>query len=369
MKREIGSDFWFKPEDIDSKVIKELDPSIFGCCGSDYVWLSTCRSAISLVIDTIEHRDSEVRKIVCLPAFTCHTVYQPFINNGYKVVMIPVEKDLTISAEKAIAVIKDVKPGIILFHNYFGFDTITESKQIIEMIKAIGAIVIEDLTQSMYSQIERLPADYFVGSIRKWCGVVDGGFAVCKDGYFMEHPTDVDKNLEHTTCKASELKYQYMNGESVDKTEFLCLYGKAKDFIDNQEKIYAINPISKLIQSNLNVEEMSDKRRENFETLLNGIRDIDEIRPVFSSNGTKNVPLYFPIICKDRARLQKLLVKHDIYAPIIWPKEYDCPLVNDDANYLYENMLCIPIDQRYDTDDMQRIISVLNNNSYEDSIF
>ena len=25
-----------------------------------------------------------------------------------------------------------------------------------------------------------MASDYFVGSIRKWCGVPDGGFAVCK---------------------------------------------------------------------------------------------------------------------------------------------------------------------------------------------
>lgn len=362
MKREIGSNFWFSPEDIIPGGTTELSPGVFGISSSDFVWLSSCRSAISLVIDEIEKRNTSVSKIVCLPAFTCHTVYQPFISKGYDVVMLPVEMDLTISTEKAVKIIQDTMPGIVLFHKFFGFETIPGSDQIIKAAKVSGAVIIEDLTQSMYSKIERLPADYYVGSIRKWCGVVDGGFAVCKEGKFIDHPTAIDTNIESYTRKASELKLRYMNGENVDKAEFLSNYRTAKDCIDNQDIRYAISPLSQSIQCNLDLDVLSAKRRENFRTLLNGIKGIDGIKPVFTDVPSFNVPLYFPIICDDRKKLQSLLAKHDIYAPIIWPKEDDCPPVNTEANFLYENMLCIPIDQRYDTDDMLRIVSIIKEN-------
>lgn len=362
MMQEIGSNFWFSPEDIESKELVSLNPEIFGCSGTDYVWLSSCRSAISLVIETIELRNPNIRKSVCLPAFTCHTVYKPFISKGYQIVMLPVEKDLSISADKVIEVINDVKPGIILFHQFFGFETLPMFNCVIELLQRIGVVMIEDLTQSMYSRIGRLPADYFVGSIRKWCGVVDGGFAVCKNGKFPVHPTEIDHNLELATVKASELKYRYMLGEDVDKKEFLAKYREAKDYIDNQNIIYSISPLSQIIQSNLNIKDLSEKRRKNFGILLDGIMGIDGIMPVFQDISSENVPLYFPILCHDRSKLQKLLAKHDIYAPIIWPKEEDCPPVNDEADFLYENMLCIPIDQRYDQGDMDRIVDIIKNN-------
>ena len=57
-------------------------PNIFNCKGEDYVWLSTCRSAIKLVIETIEKRNNQINKVVCLPAFTCNTVFEPFIHAG-----------------------------------------------------------------------------------------------------------------------------------------------------------------------------------------------------------------------------------------------------------------------------------------------
>lgn len=63
MQSEIGSNFWLSPDDvIGSNVIPS--PDIFNCAGSDYVWLSTCRSAIELVIRTIEQRNPNVKKVV-----------------------------------------------------------------------------------------------------------------------------------------------------------------------------------------------------------------------------------------------------------------------------------------------------------------
>ena len=46
MLSEIGSNFWITPDEIQGD-IKTISPSIFNCAGSDYVWLSTGRSAIS----------------------------------------------------------------------------------------------------------------------------------------------------------------------------------------------------------------------------------------------------------------------------------------------------------------------------------
>jgi dTDP-4-amino-4,6-dideoxygalactose transaminase len=73
------------------------------------------------------------------------------------------------------------------------------------------------------------------------------------------------------------------------------------------------------------------------------------------------VPLYFPIIVDDRSALQKHLVDNAIYAPIVWPKDEQQPIQCEGAEYLYNHLLCIPIDQRYNQDDMRRIAKVIDN--------
>ena len=62
--------------------------------------------------------------------------------------------------------------------------------------------------------------------------------------------------------------------------------------------------------------------------------------------------------------MQEYLAKHDIYAPVIWPKPSQCEgMIDSKVEWIYKHILAIPCDQRYDIDDMERIVQVLK--SYE----
>jgi len=71
--------------------------------------------------------------------------------------------------------------------------------------------------------------------------------------------------------------------------------------------------------------------------------------------------LYFPVLVDDRAAFQKYLVSNAIYAPVVWPKDDNQPMQCEGAENAYQHLLCVPIDQRYDADDMNRIIEVINS--------
>ena len=71
-------------------------------------------------------------------------------------------------------------------------------------------------------------------------------------------------------------------------------------------------------------------------------------------------PLYFPIYAKDREDLQKFLAQRCIYAPLLWPiGEENEPHLSETEHYIYEHILALPMDQRYDRSDMKRIANVL----------
>ncbi|MBQ4161551.1 MAG: hypothetical protein IJD84_01465 [Parabacteroides sp.] len=360
MLSEIGSNFWLSPKDIMGDDDMPA-PEIFNCKGDDYVWLSTCRSATSLVINTIEERNSKVNKVVCLPAFTCHTVFEPFIHAGYKVITFPLGLNLLSDKQEILNVIKEKKVGVVLFHRYFGFETLPGIDSIVNQLHDLGVVVIEDCTQSMYSNINRMDADYYVGSIRKWCGVPDGGYAVCKKGKFKEKTSLFDIDLETAKREASEMKYKYLFCKIGDKDNFLSRYREAENILENQTKFYSISPLSIKVQTALDIKWMKEKRRENYKTLLNGLQNIDAFIPIFNEIEDYVVPLYFPILCNERKNIQRILAENSIYAPVVWPKDESCPFVCKEADYIYNHILCIPIDQRYGVDDMERIISVLVN--------
>ena len=71
-------------------------------------------------------------------------------------------------------------------------------------------------------------------------------------------------------------------------------------------------------------------------------------------------PLYFIVYTKNRKDIQTKLCNEHIYAPIIWPIYYKEVLVDDITKEIYNETLAIPIDQRYDETDMEKIVTILN---------
>lgn len=361
MQSEIGSNFWITPEELNGDPSIGINIKQFGCIGSDYTFLSTGRSAISYVLDTIELRNPDVKKVAVLPPFTCHTVIEPFLAKGYEIKTFHVGRDLKSMAVDVLNVVETNQAGVVLFHRYFGVDSIKDIDTIIPTLRRMGIIVIEDCTQCLYSSFQKSDADYWVGSIRKWCGVPDGGFAICREGYFDNKPTQIDIDLQRAKKEASILKYEYLFEGKGEKSVFLNKYREAEDILAAQKHYFTISDLSISIQNSQNVQLLKLKRRENFEILAKGLANHKDIDIVFSVLGGNEVPLYCPILCKDRIVVQKELVKNSIYAPIVWPKADCCPIVDEDTEYIYEHILCIPIDQRYNTDDMERVVGVIKS--------
>jgi hypothetical protein len=59
--------------------------------------------------------------------------------------------------------------------------------------------------------------------------------------------------------------------------------------------------------------------------------------------------------------LRERLIQHKIYVAKYWEEVMQRPSVNLVEKNLVENLIPLPIDQRYNLDDMCEIIRVLNN--------
>ena len=63
----------------------------------------------------------------------------------------------------------------------------------------------------------------------------------------------------------------------------------------------------------------------------------------------------------DRPALQKKLALQHIYAPVLWPVSTKEILINSSIEYMFDHLLAIPCDQRYDEVDMEKIIKVITD--------
>jgi len=364
MYKEIGSDFWLnKNSNLEDK---KLSLGFLNFNFSDIAYLSTGRSAISFVLDHLDIPND--KKIALLPPFTCHTVIEPFISAGYKVYFYRINKDLSIDKDSFLYDIKKFKPNVILLHGYFGFDTLNSVKDMISEIRDSGVVIIEDITQTIYSEFKHINADYYICSLRKWTALPDGACAISTSDLFSYKPIKIDQELEESKLNAFHAKYLYMNKDIGKKNVFLKLFHDAEQMLCEQNYIYAMSNISKKIQANLDIDSMRGRRRENYSILNKFLHNSKIIEPVFSELLEEIVPLYFPIYVKcNRKEFQAYLARNDIYAPIVWPKPNQCGgVVDPQVNWIYDHILAIPCDQRYGYDDMNRIIKVVKN--YEDKI-
>lgn len=360
MLSEIGSNFWIGPNDGESGRILGTPYSLFGYKGGDYLWLSTGRSATRLVLQTIEERNPNVRKVALIPAFTCHTVIEPFIDFGYEIYTLPLSLNLCTMPDEILQNIERTGAEVLLVHRYYGFDTLPGFNKIVETLRNNGVIVIEDCTQCLYSFFPVSDADYFVGSIRKWCGVPDGGFAICKEGSFAYKPNQTDEPMVEAKRIASELKYQYIFEGKGDKPTFKAKYREAEELLDNQNGFFSIGKLSARMQAELDVDILRKKRRENYDVLLDGLQNIVGLSIIFTFLPIEVTPLYFPVLVENREGWQDWLADNDVYAPVVWPQADQCPDIDDTSQTIYDKILCIPIDQRYGKDDMERIVKVIN---------
>lgn len=359
MYKEIGSNFWLN-RNKDSED-KQVNLNHLQINTADIAFLSTGRGSIAFVLDHIKLPEN--KKVALLPPFTCHTVIEPFINAGYKVFYYRVNRDLSCNKKSFLKDIEKIKPAVVLVHGYFGFNTLSLIKDAILEIKEKGIVVIEDITQTIYSKFEYSQADYYVCSFRKWTALPDGGCAISSKEPFKYKPVEIDIKLQEAKLEAFHAKHLYINEDTGIKDDFLRKFYDAEQILCEQKSIYAMSRISKKLQGNLDINLLRVKRRKNYSILLEKLQDSNSVKPVFRELPDEVTPLYFVVYARcNRKELQNYLAKNDIYAPVVWPKPYQCNnAVNEEADWIYQHILAIPCDQRYDIDDMKRITTTLND--------
>lgn len=361
MFKEIGSNFFLDTNEIfclpDTKKDIELSGKI-----QDAIYSSSGRGAISLVLDNLEASN----KVALLPIYTCSSIIKPFLQKGYSVEFYDIEKDLTILWHKLEKSIAYHNPGVILFHAYFGFDSFDKIRKHIPYLQEQKIAIIEDLTHSLFSGFVSLEADYFVASLRKWIAIPDGGIAFSARSS-LELPTrsTQDKVVE-LNLQGFQEKQKYTESlNSASKAKYRNLFESAEHVLDEDNSFYQISDISKKIIQTTDFTLLKKVRVENYRYLLSELKNIEFVKPVFSTLPEEDVPLFFPVYVElDRTELRSYLSSQEMYMPVHWgiPKHYSERLT-ENAEFIYEHILSIPIDQRYGLNDMKRIVDSLKNYS------
>ena len=325
--REIGSEFWDVPTTNN---------------GNDYFpesiqWFLSGRSALQAIIKVL----GGVRS-VSLPSWCCDSMIKPFLNSGIDIHFYPVYW------QKGLIQEIDLNSDALLLIDYFGH---TSSSPDLGNYKGI---IIRDVTHSIFSS-GYSDADYYFGSLRKWCGVWTGGYAWTKDGRNLPMKHEDDFGYVPLREKAMQLKNSYIHGWGVNDKAYLGIYEKAEEALE-EVGIAPANYRDVELAKRIDIKFVMDRRRKNAEVLRAAFTDW-LVLPRISPTDT---PMFVPVLVPDgkRNELRRYLIEHEIYCPIHWPVS-ELHRVDPRTSFIYENELSLVCDQRYNENDMNRMVETI----------
>jgi hypothetical protein len=290
----------------------------------DAIRLNTGRNALELILKVKKY------KKVFIPYYTCDVILEAFkkINIPYELYSI----DNNFEPIFKFSILKD-KEGF-LYINYFGLKDIFIS----ELVNNCKNLIIDN-SQSFYSLPEKgVPTFY---SCRKFFGVPDGAYLYL-DGF-----TENDFPIDYSETRFKHLLKRIEYGAEAGYIDF-----KNNDNELIGKPIKKMSKLTKALLCNIDYEYIKEKRIENYLFLHKYLSNKNKLHIQIEKG---SIPMIYPFLTNQFGLKQKL-IENKIYIATYWPnvlkstKEYS-------LEYKYANqILSLPIDQRYNTKNLSTII-------------
>ena len=317
--------------------MEELNKSIGGyfelelAKGEEYhknaIKLNTGRNALEYIL-LVNHY-----KKIWLPFFTCDVLLEPINKLNIEVFFYKIDEKL-----EPIFNFSTIKENeAFLYTNYFGL-----KDGFINALANKCRNLIIDNAQAFYSK-PITDVDTFY-SPRKFFGIPDGAYLYCD----KKLDTILDRDSSFDRC-AHLLKRMDSNAE-IGYKDFV-----ANDIVLKNQPIKKMSFLTTILLASLNYETIAMKRKENFNVLHAVLSEQNKLK--FDLD-LISVPLVYPFWATKDLRIK--LLEHKIYTATYWPNVKKWCDGNGIETKLTEEIIHIPIDQRYFVDDMKKISRVLH---------
>lgn len=323
------------------------------------VFLLSGRTAIELACKDIL-LSRKVRNVY-MPAYCCSSMIDPFLKNGITVEFYDVCPEGGMINFK-INKNKDI--DILYLNNYFGFKSPIDLDWVRKK-KEEGTIVMYDKTHSLFLVDDTWleTADYALCSLRKWFAITSGAVLSKREGDFSCHDL---KECSYTREKfqAQQLKSRYLSGDSgVSKEMF---YPEFLDFdrkLNSDYVAYKMDDVSCRLLEVTDFSQITRQRKQNASLIYERLRDVKGLNFMFDNFDDGVTPLFVPVLMDTpelKTRLKSLLIERQIYCPSHWPKN-NLLTPGMEVNKIFDKEISLVCDQRYTTEDVDRMIQTILN--------
>jgi hypothetical protein len=291
------------------------------------ILLNTARNALEYVL-----RVNMYKKIL-IPYFTCEVILEPI----KKLEMAYEYYHIDENFEPLIDYTLIDQQTCILYTNYFGL----KDNFIKHLSSNISNLIIDNAQSFFSKQIKGVNTFY---SARKFFGVSDGAYLFCNKhlSEIIEQDTSINR-MAHLLIRADK------NPEE-GYSEFI----KNDSCLINQP-IKKMSSITHKILRSIDYENVKIKRKQNFEYLHQQLKSQNILNWDIND---KTVPMVYPF-WTTRKNVREKLIKNKIYVPKYWASVLNNVEKTSLENKFVNEIICLPIDQRYGLKEMKYLITQL----------
>lgn len=281
-------------------------------------------------------------KKVFIPYYICDSVLQPFERLGVAYEFYHINERLE-PAER----LEPKDDEAVLYVNYFGLKT-----PYANTFCYVYPNTILDQTQAFYNdegnyyEAPKVQCDTFY-SCRKFFGVPDGAYLYtdCQ----LEEELPQDESFERLTFLTKRIDRSAQEGYA----DF-----HANDQLLSTVGMKRMSKLTEAMMRSIDYTRKANLRIHNFHVLDEALRPTNLFK---GDMDYASVPLVYPYLVENGAKLRQYLIDHQVFCARYWPNVLEWCKPEDWEYKLAENLVCLPIDQRYGEQDMNLIIEIIQN--------
>lgn len=225
--------------------------------------------------------------------------------------------------------------------DYYG---LLSEKSVEDALHFSNGNLILDETQNFFRP--PLPEIDTLYTCRKWFGVADGGYLYTKDRKALEKNLSRDKSYG---------RMNYLLGRLEENAStFFKESQQNNSFFDN-EPARKMSYVTDNIMRAIPYDSVAEQRTNNWRTVHKFLKDIN----LLSLDTPEHAPFAYPLLLRSVANVREALARKKIYIPTLWPNVCEDYCASSTEYRYAQNILPIPIDQRYTDHDMKYLVKEL----------
>ena len=273
---------------------------------------------------------------VYIPYYTCEVLLEPFHKLHIDYAFYHINQDFEIADP-----IRLQPSEALLYTNYYGIKTQYANQLSLQYSSSL----ILDNTQAFYAQPPK-DIDAF-NTCRKFFGVPDGAYCFTNQRLDMPLQQEVSYNRTSFLLKRLDVGAEQGYNDFRQQSENLC-----------NLPIALMSNLTQKILSSIDYHAVATKRRDNFLYLHSALGNSNQLDIHLD---TQDVPMVYPYF-STKDNLRQTLIENKIFVARYWPNVLQHTNPNTIENNLTTYLLPLPIDQRYNREDMERIIRIIKEN-------